>query len=81
MDSTDRDKVSTVLLVEVVKIRSVLEVVCINLSVLGNYVRLNIVGEFNDLKCDFLLCEDILCNRKDLRRAAWGRRRPLPSVP
>ena len=74
MDSTDRDDVSTVLLVEVVKIRGVLEVVRVNLSVLGNYVRLNIVGEFNDLKCDFLLCEDILCNRKDLgvRRGGGG---------
>ena len=57
---------SFVLIVKIIKVGGVLEVVRVNLSVLGNYVRLNIVGEFDDFKCDFLHGEDVLCNRKDL---------------
>ena len=57
---------SAVLLVEIVKVGGVLEVVCVNLSVLGNDIRPNVVGEFDDFKCDFLLGEDVLCNCKDL---------------
>lgn len=74
MDNCDRDNVCTVFLVEVIKVRSVLEVVCVNLTVFNNVVRLNVIRKFFDVKRNALCGKDFLCYVKDfLMRSGGGR--------
>ena len=58
--------VSVLLSVEVVEVRSVLEVVCGAGAVLNNGVRNNIIVVGLDVKGNVLLGEDLLCDLKDL---------------
>ena len=67
MDSCCGHDISSLFSIEIVKIREMLEVVCIYLAAVNNIVRLYIVGENLNVKCDVLCCKDILCDRKDLR--------------
>ena len=60
MDSADRNNVCAVFLVEILKVRKMLEVVCINLAAVNNLVRLNIVREFLDVKSNVLFGKDFL---------------------
>ena len=66
MDSADGNDVSVVLGVEVVEIRSVLEVVGINLAAFNDLVGDYVVCVLLDVESDVLLGKDILCNCEDL---------------
>ena len=66
MNSARRYQLGAVFLIEVLKIRQVLEVVGVDLAVVYNVVGDNVVGELPNFKGNSLLCEDLLCNRKDL---------------
>ena len=60
MDCADRNNVCAVFLVEILKVRKMLEVVCVNLAAVNNLVRLNIVREFLDVKSNVLFGKDFL---------------------
>ena len=66
MDNGNGYDVSTVLLVEVVKVRGMLEIVCVDFTVFNNVVRLNVIRELFDVECNALCCKDFLCNVKNL---------------
>ena len=50
MDSRNRYHLCAVFLIEVFKVRQVLEVVCVNFAAVNNIVRLNIIGKFLNVK-------------------------------
>ena len=54
MDIANGDDVRVVLLVEIVEVRLVLEVVCVDLAGLNNIVGLDIIFELFDVKGDAL---------------------------
>ena len=61
MDSCHRYLVGSVLLVEIVQIKLVLEVVDVYLSALLNHVvRLYVICELLDIQCHILLCQGVL---------------------
>ena len=60
MDSADGNNMSAVFCVEVVKVRSVLEVVCENIAAVNNLIGLYIVGKLNDFEGDVFLGKDVL---------------------
>lgn len=66
MDGSNGNDVSVLLSVEVVEVRSVLEVVCDAGTVLNNGVGDNIIVVGLDVKGNVLLGEDLLCDLKDL---------------
>ncbi len=66
MDDQNGDEVRTVLGVEVLQIRNVLEVVRVNLAALHDVVRLDVVGELLDVERDVLLGQDLLGDGEDL---------------
>ena len=66
MDSGNLYDVSAVFRIEIVKIRSVLEVVGVNLAAFNYIVGLNIIGEFLDVKSNVFLGKYFLCYRKYL---------------
>ena len=66
VDSADADEVGAVLLVEAVEVGGVLEVVSVNLAVLGHKVGLDVIAELNDLKVDALLRQNLLGHIQDL---------------
>ena len=74
MDAAGVHKVRALLFVKVLKIRDVLEVVCVKLAAFDNVVRLHIVLELLDLQRPALGLEDGLGLREDLgvRRGAGG---------
>ena len=57
MDAAGIYKVCTLLFIETLKIRDMLEIVCIKLSALHYEIRLYIVIEYGDLKSITLLLE------------------------
>ena len=57
-----RNDMCAVLFVEVIQIRNVLEVVCINFSGIYDCVRNNIVIVFLDIQSDALFCQDVFCD-------------------
>ena len=59
MDIANGDDVRVVLLVEIVEVRLVLEVVCVDLAGLNNIVGLDIIFELFDVKGDALSGEDL----------------------
>ena len=65
MDCRYGNKLCTVFGVEVLEIREMLEVVCVELAAVYNVVRLNVVGIFLDVKRNILLLEYILYNRQN----------------
>ena len=67
MDARDGYQSCTVLGVEVVQIRNVLEVVRVKFAVIDDEVGLYIVGELGDLKGDILLGEDVFDRRRSSR--------------
>ena len=79
MDARNGYQRCTVLGVEVVQIRNVLEVVRVKFAVIDDEVGLYIVGELGNLKGDILLSEDVFDDRKDLgvRRGRCGDRDAL----
>ena len=66
MDARDGYQRGTVLGIEIVQIRNVLEVVRVKFAVIDDEVGLYIVGELGDLKGDVLLGEDVLNDSEDL---------------
>ena len=66
MDTAGINKVSTVLCIEVVKVRNVLEVVCVDLAALNYEVGLYIIFKFGNLKGPTLGSKDLCCLSKDL---------------
>ena len=60
MNRGNRHDVSSVLLVEVLEVRGVLEVVGVAFTAFDNGVRNNVVGENFDLKGYILGCKDLL---------------------
>lgn len=66
MDIANGDDVRVVLLVEIVEVRLVLEVVCVDLAGLNNIVGLDIIFELFDVKGDALSGKDLLGNGEDL---------------
>ena len=66
MDGSNGNDVSVLLSVEVVEVRSVLEVVCDAGTVLDNGVGDNVIVVGLDVKGNVLLGEDLLCDLKDL---------------
>ena len=66
MDGSNGNDVSVLLSVEVVEVRSVLEVVCDAGTVLNNGVGDNVIVVGLDVKGNVLLGEDLLCDLKDL---------------
>ena len=72
VNRTHGDDVGTLLGVEVVKVRSVLEVVCQNGAVLYDGVGNDVVVVDLDVKGDALLGKDVRCNLKDLGVRSGG---------
>lgn len=66
MDIANGDDVRVVLLVEIVEVRLVLEVVCVDLAGLNNIVGLDIIFELFDVKSDALSGKDLLGNGENL---------------
>ena len=66
MNRTYRNEVGTVLLVELLKVRNVLEVVGIKAALDNACVGCDGVFDLDDLKCDALVCEYGLYLLKDL---------------
>ena len=60
MDSCNRYDVCSVLCVEIVKVRNVLEVVCIDFAAFYYIVRLYVVGVLFNCKGDVFFCKDFL---------------------
>ena len=65
MDIANGDDVRVVLLVEIVEVRLVLEVVCVDLAGLNNIVGLDIIFELFDVKGDALSGKDLLGNGEE----------------
>ena len=74
MDSRYRYNVGSVLLVEVIQIRLVLEVVCVYLAAVYYIVRLYIVCELHNIQGDVLLSQDIFCQLQDVCMGRRGSR-------
>lgn len=81
MDIANGDDVRVVLLVEIVEVRLVLEVVCVDLAGLNNIVGLDIIFELFDVKSDALSGKDLLGNGENLGVRCGGMRRRLWSDP
>ena len=64
MDSRNRYHLCAVFLIEVFKVRQVLEIVCVDLAAVNNIVRLNIIGKFLNVKRYILFLKNLFCNRK-----------------
>ena len=64
MDSRNRYHLCAVFLIEVFKVRQVLEIVCVDLAAVNNIVRLNVIGKFLNVKRYILFLKNLLCNRK-----------------
>ena len=71
MDACYGNYVRTVLSIEIIEIRNVLEVIGIDLSTFNNVIGLNIIGELNYLQGDTLLGKYILSNSKDFCMRSW----------
>lgn len=65
MDCADRNKVSALFFIEVVKVRSVLEVVCVYGAVLNNGVGNYIVVVGLNIESYAFFGENLLCNFKN----------------
>ena len=67
VNSRNLNNVGAVLGVEVVKIRSVLEVVCVDFAAVYNLVGLNVIGKFLNIKRYVFSSKNFLCYRKYFR--------------
>ena len=65
MDNSNGNYVCAVLLVEVIKVRSMLEVVCVDFTGLNNIVRLNEIRELYNVKSDALCGKNLFGNLKN----------------
>ena len=72
MDSACVYKVGSFLLIEAVQIWNVLEVVCIEISALYNFVWLYIIIKYSYLKVISLFLKNWLCCLKNLRMRCLG---------
>ena len=72
MDCADGNNMSSVFGIKIIKVRSMLEVVCKNIAAVNNLVGLDIVGKFDDLKGDFFLGKNLFCYLKDFRMRSGG---------
>lgn len=66
MDGSHGDDVGALLGVEVIEVGGVLEVVCQNGAVFNDVVGNDVIVVGLDIEGDVLLCEDLLCDLKDL---------------
>ena len=66
VDRADADQMGAVFLVEAVEVGGVLEVVGVNLAVLGDEVGLDVVAELNNLEVDALLGQNLLGHIQNL---------------
>ena len=73
MDLTYRYQACLVLCIEIIEVWLVLEVVCLDLTLLGREVRLYIVVIGDDLDVYTSSRKVILCSLEDLCVRAWGR--------
>ena len=61
MDTACVYQMGSLLRIEIIQIRNVLEIVCVKITALYNKVRLYIVIKYSDLQLPSLFCKNRLC--------------------